>query len=72
MLAERMATYEDPDWAQPFSERWSLFQQSGMTIDGIPVAWVTMKVDPREWNALQWAYLVMRRDIDFLIPAGAP
>lgn len=72
MLAERMATYEDPDWAQPFSERWSLFQQSGMTIDGIPVAWVTMKVAPREWNALQWAYLVMRRDIDFLIPAGAP
>ncbi len=75
-VADRMARYVSQRTGQPLSERWSPEAAGALDVDGIPVAWVTMRVDdplpaaegePANTGVLSWADLITARDFGFLV-----
>jgi len=75
-VGDRMARYVSLRTGQPLSERWGLKASGGLVVDGVPVAWITMRVDdpppapegqPANTGVLAWVDLVMARDYGFLV-----
>jgi hypothetical protein len=81
-LGDRMQDYVSLVTQQPLSTYWTLDRTAGITIDGLPVAIVVMRVDDppptpddaEQVNAsvLGWITMVERRDIGYLYPWGKP
>lgn len=68
-LAERLATYESMVTRRSFAELWEPFQSTALTVEGIPVAWVTMKVHPDAVRSISWLRMLVQRDDLFLVPS---
>ncbi len=76
VLANRLQHYVSLASKQPLADRWTFDQAVGVEIDGLPVALVVMRVDDPPVAAagerantavLNWATMVVRRDLGFLL-----
>jgi hypothetical protein len=77
ILADRMQNYVSLATREPLTARWTFDRASGIEVDGLPVALVTMRVDdppPTPEDAampnagvFSWYEMVVRLDLGFLV-----
>ncbi|MCX9080548.1 MAG: hypothetical protein OIN84_21485 [Candidatus Methanoperedens sp.] len=76
ILADRLQNYTSLTTGEPLTDRWTFDRASGIEVDGLPVALVTMRVDdppPAPVDAampnagvFSWYDMVLRLDLGFL------
>jgi len=71
-LAGRLSAYTSRSTGRAYSDFWELYATDWVSVDGVPVARVTMRMLPDQVAQMNWARIVAQRDDLFLVPAGAP
>lgn len=68
-LERRLAEYREVLDLNAGNDIWTPASSGSAEIDGVPVAWATMQVNPELTNVAAWMQFLARERVPFLVPA---